>query len=202
MIAWRFLDSATVVSLQGDAGIQTSAQLAPIRIPATPKSQVESIISALRDRPLVIELPLSSGVPAAACDQLLRLGFGRFIFAPAALEELESRASAAEIVRFPASPYEIVRNYWTNVGHLTSNVLSTMQAVADVASFVGWLRALHVQLLLGKDFNTFYCPSSPIARQRVTPGALYTREVHTITSPYWHIYFRRSAHQCNVGRGF
>ena len=92
--------------------------------------------------------------------------------------------SAAEIVRFPGlAVMKLFRNYWANVGHLSSNVVSTMNALTDASSFVRWLRSLHVQLLLGADFSTYYRPSSPIARKRVAPGALYARDTRTITSP-------------------
>jgi len=177
------LEAATIENLRGEAGIRISEQLAPVRIPSIPMAHVEAILSALHEQPLLVELPLQSCVPATECDQFLRIAFGKFVFAPLALEDLEKRACAAEIVRFPASPYEITRNYWANVGHLSMNVPTEPSAWGDVSSFVRWLRVMHVRLLLGDQFDTFYCPSSPIARKRVEPGALYERLTRTVTSP-------------------
>jgi hypothetical protein len=175
-------ETATIVPLGADVGVRVSANSPPIRIPSVPKVQVESILRTLRERPLLIELPLLASVPEAACEQVMRVGFGKFVFAPSALEELEKCASAAEIVRFPGSPYEIERNYWTNVGQLSTHVGRTLNEPTGAASFALWLRELHVQLLLGEDFATFYCPSSPIAALRVAPGALYTNPTRTIAS--------------------
>ncbi len=178
------LDSAAIEDLQGEVGIRVSEQLAPIRVPSISRREVEAIVSALRKQPLLVELPLRSGVAAASCDRFLRIGFGQFIFAPAALENLEKRVCAAEIVRFPASPYEITRNYWANVGHLSSNVPTELSAWPDVSSFVRWLRVLHVHLLLGEQFDSFYRPSSPIAHRRVEPGALYARLTRIVNSEF------------------
>ena len=175
-------DSVKVVTVPGGFAIQVSEQLPPISITAQQKGHVEAIISALDKQPLLIELPLCSGAPASTCDWLMHVGFGKFIFALAALEELEVCVSAAEIVRFPASPYEIDRNYWNNVGQLSMSVSDSLSAPFDQTSFVRWLRACHVQLLLGKNLDTYYCPSSPITRHRVAPGALYTRNTRTINS--------------------
>jgi hypothetical protein len=178
------LEAATIEDLRGEVGIRVSEHLDPIRVPSIPRFQVESLLTALSEQPLLVELPLRSHVPAGVCDQFLRIGFGQFVFAPSALENLEKRACAAEIVRFPASPYEITRNYWTNVGHLSSNVPNEPSAWADISSFVYWLRVLHVQLLLGAQFDTFYRPSSPIAQKRVEPGALYARITRTVNSEF------------------
>jgi hypothetical protein len=148
-----------------------------------PVCQVEAVISALREKPLAVELPTIAEVSAADCEQLLKIGFGRFVFAPASLQSLENRVSAAEIVRFPSSPYEIVRNYWGNVASLTDRVAKANKNSLSTPTFVAWLRELHVRLLLGEYFDSFYCPSSPIVKQRVSPGALYTKTTRSETSP-------------------
>lgn len=175
-------ESLALVTVGTEKAIRISEHATPIRVPALRKAHLESLFTTLRGQPLLIELPLAAGVPVAVCDQLLQIGFGRFIYAPSTVEDLETRARAAEIVRFPGSPYEIVRNYWVNVGQLTAHALKTLDQPSDAASFVRWLRELHVRLLLGEDFATFYCPSSPIAEIRVAPGALYTRSTQTVAT--------------------
>lgn len=162
--------------------VRVTGQPAPVAVPSMTRLDAESIIAALHAKTTVIELPFVSGVPADVCDRMLGVGFGRFIFAPAALELLESRASAAEIVRFPGSPYELVRNYWINVGNLSQAIESSLATSQSSSSFVDWLRALHAQLLLGADLQTFYCPSSPVAQRRVAPGALYVNATRTLAS--------------------
>jgi len=177
------LDSANVVEYDGLVGVQLSNRLPPIAVPSLKSDTLKALLDALRRQPLLVELPFVANVSSHDCDELIRLGFGRFIFAPDALAILEPHAAASEIVRFPASPYEIVRNYWQNVGQLTTEVAAKLNAPSDCASFETFLRACHVKLLLGADFNTYYRPSSPIARYRVMPGALYTRRTRLVTTP-------------------
>jgi len=164
------------------AFVRIAGQSAPIAIPNITRHDSAAIIAALREKPTVIELPFLSGVAANVCDLVLGVGFGRFIFAPTAVESLEQQSSAAEIVRFPGSPYEITRNYWINVGGLAHTIEHSIAASQLSSSFVDWLRTLHVQLLLGADLQTFYCPSSPVAQRRVAPGALYINATRTLSS--------------------
>ncbi len=166
----------------GDVISLCAAGQAPFPIPRLARRDAEKLVSALLCKPAAIELPLASGVASDVCDRVLQLGFGRFIFAPEAVTRLELSCSSAEIVRFPGSPYEIVRNYWANVGTLTTAIERTLASSRAATSFVHWLRALHVQLLLGSDLNTFYCPSSPVASRRVEPGALFTTATKTLTT--------------------
>jgi hypothetical protein len=177
------LDSTNVVEHDGWVGVQISDRLPPIAVPSLKSDTLKALLNALRQRPLLVELPFVANVPSHDCDELIRLGFGRFIFAPDAFATLEQHAAASEIVRFPASPYEIVRNYWQNVGQLSTEVSAKINTPSDCASFETFLRACHVKLLLGADFNTYYRPSSPIARTRVMPGALYTRQTRLVTTP-------------------
>jgi hypothetical protein len=175
-------NSVSVEHAGNSVFVRIAGQSAPIAIPNITRHDAESIIAALRARPSVIELPFVSSVPANVCDLMLGVGFGRFIFAPTALESLERQSSAAEIVRFPGSPYEIARNYWINVGSLNHAIEHSIATSQSSSSFVDWLRTLHLQLLLGADLQTFYCPSSPVAQRRVAPGALYVHTTHTLSS--------------------
>jgi hypothetical protein len=104
------------------------------------------------------------------------------LFLPEAVAELERRISGAELVRFVGAPYELVRNYWSNMAAVRATAEREVDAVADVADFVRLLRRLHVLALLGEDLRTFYRPSSRITRRGVQPGRLYTvpaRVLHT-----------------------
>lgn len=175
-------DSVFVEYVGKSVVVRIVGQSTPIAVPNISRHHAESIITALRTKPTAIELPFVSSVPANVCDLMLAVGFGRFIFAPLALESLERQSSAAEIVRFPGSPYEIVRNYWVNVGSLNHAMQQSIAESQSSSSFVDWLRILHVQLLLGADLHTFYCPSSPVAQRRVAPGAIYVNVTRTLTS--------------------
>jgi len=175
-------DTLVVLDLGQDACVQISEQAPAIRIPSIPRKLVDRVIVALREQPYYVELPVLSGVTFAQIEQLLRVGFGRFIFAPTALQELETQACAAEIVRFPGSPYEIVRNYWQNLGVLCAEVRRAGNTSRDASSFTAWLRGIHATLLLGEDLRTFYCPASPIARLRAAPGTLYHHSTETVST--------------------
>ena len=105
--------------------------------------------------------------------------FSRVLFAPAAIAELELAQPACEIVRFPGSPYEVVRSYWRNLGSIRHRLDAQVVAgpPADVPTFRELLLELHRLLLLG-DAHTggprsFYLPASALARKRVTPGEFY-----------------------------
>jgi hypothetical protein len=105
--------------------------------------------------------------------------FSRVLFAPTAIAELEMDQPACEIVRFPGSPYEVVRSYWRNMGGVRSRLeaLLAEEPPADVPAFRELLLELHRLLLLGDvdadGPRSFYLPASPLARKRVTPGELY-----------------------------
>lgn len=175
------LESAEAVEQNGRVCVRLSKQLPHVDVPSLTLSTVKALFDALRKRPLLVELPFAARVPQRDCDQLLRVGFGRFVFAPEPLAALERQTAASEVVRFPASPYEIVRNYWHNAGQLSTEISADLGTV-DESSFENWLRECHVKLLLGPNFDTFYRPSSPIARSRVMPGALYTRQTQVVTA--------------------
>jgi hypothetical protein len=175
-------NTLVVLSLGKDAGVQISEHLPAIRIPSIPRKLVDQVIAALREQPHYVELPLISGVTISQIEQVLRVGFGRFIFAPGALQDLETQACAAEIVRFPSSPYEIVRNYWQNLGVLCTEVKRAGNTSLDASAFTTWLRGMHAMLLLGGDLCTFYCPASPIARRRAAPGTLYHHSTETVST--------------------
>jgi hypothetical protein len=105
--------------------------------------------------------------------------FSRVLFAPAAVAELELAQPACEIVRFPGSPYEVVRSYWRNLGGVRRRLdaLLVEGPPADVPGFRALLLELHRQLLLGDSDaegpRSFYLPASALGRKRATPGEFY-----------------------------
>lgn len=103
--------------------------------------------------------------------------FSRVLFAPSAVAELELVQPACEIVRFPGSPYEVVRSYWRNLCGVRQR-LDTLEAPPrNVNEFRELLLELHRLLLLGAAESagprSFYLPASALARKRVTPGEFY-----------------------------
>lgn len=115
---------------------------------------------------------LASVTPADA-DALLQAGFGTVLLAPLAVAELEARVPCAEIVRFPGSPYEVVRSYWSNMTAVRERLDVLFRRTRSPALFMAELARLHRVLLLGPDESTFYRPLSPVASKGIGPGALW-----------------------------
>jgi hypothetical protein len=106
--------------------------------------------------------------------------FSRVLFAPAAVAELESAQPCCEIVRFPGSPYEVVRSYWRNLVEVRRRVQTLAEPPDDVLALRALLLELHELMLLGKseagERRSFYLPASALARKRITPGEFYDAE--------------------------
>ena len=107
---------------------------------------------------------------------LVEQAFSKILFAPAAVAELEAEVSAVELVRFPGSPYEVVRSYWRNAcavrGRIAARPLP--DSTAELRSL---LLELHELMLLGSGNgaarDSFYLPASLLGRKRPTPGTFY-----------------------------
>jgi hypothetical protein len=103
--------------------------------------------------------------------------FSRVLFAPSAVAQLEVVQPACEIVRFPGSPYEVVRSYWRNLCSVRRRLDALDGPPPDVSEFRDLLLELHRLLLLGEAeaerARSFYLPASVLARKRVTPGEFY-----------------------------
>lgn len=110
---------------------------------------------------------------SALLPPLLDAAFGLRIFAPLAVSELNRRIPGVEVVRFPGSPYEIVRSYWSNMADVRERLHELPEALLDTDDFVPWLRELHATLLTGGARSRFYLPASPIGMRRANPGALH-----------------------------
>jgi hypothetical protein len=102
--------------------------------------------------------------------------FSRVLFAPAAVAELEQQVPSLEIVRFPGSPYEVVRAYWRNMAAVRARIAG-LEVSPQPAELVTLVRELHVTLLTGTpspgERSSFYLPASQLGRKRATPGELY-----------------------------
>ncbi|MEM6786675.1 MAG: hypothetical protein AAF715_04070 [Myxococcota bacterium] len=104
---------------------------------------------------------------------LLRAAFGRVLFAPEAVADLEAKVSGATVVRFPSVPYAIERAYWENMAAVAAR-LTQLATTEDAEAFWRELRRCHVVALMGADLDSFYAPPSPgVAKGNfVAPGAL------------------------------
>lgn len=130
-------------------------------------------------------LPPSSGV---LLDQLLDAAFGKLIFAPLALAEVERAISGIEIVRFPGSPYEIARPYWRNMGAVRARADAVLSTLDDDGRFARELRRLHVVALMGEDLQSYYQPASPISSGRAAPGRFMLNGAVRVTTPAEHVF--------------
>jgi hypothetical protein len=121
---------------------------------------------------LVIEL--GSDAPS-----VIEQTFSSILFAPLAIAELDAQLSAAEIVRFPGSPYEVVRSYWRNAAGVRSRLLAA-ETPRDTSELRTLLLELHRLMLLGEAReqrrDSFYLPASALGRKRPEPGSFYESE--------------------------
>jgi hypothetical protein len=139
-----------------------------------PGFEPEQLTAAWRALPCRYAQLISALGPRAHA--FVERGFSRVIFAPLAVAELERQLPALEIVRFPGSPYEVVRSYWRNMLAVRKR-LDAQPPLADGAELRQLLLELHELLLTGEagvsGRSSFYLPASPLGRKRVTPGQLY-----------------------------
>jgi hypothetical protein len=106
----------------------------------------------------------------------MKQAFSRVLFAPRAVAELETQLPAVEIVRFPGSPYEVVRSYWRNSCAVRKRLVE-YEPPRDASELRALLLELHELLLLGEGSaesrNSFYLPASLLGRKRPAPGTFY-----------------------------
>jgi hypothetical protein len=102
--------------------------------------------------------------------------FSKVVFAPAAVAELELELPSVELVRFPGSPYEVVRSYWRNAIAVRRE-LGLREPPRDTAELRALLLRLHELMLLGEgneqERSSFYLPASLLGRKRPEPGRFY-----------------------------
>ena len=112
-------------------------------------------------------------------ESFIEQAFSRVLFAPHAVATLEAELPAVELVRFPGSPYEVVRSYWRNSCAVRRHLrhLEERGLPSDVAQLRALLLELHELLLVGEgdaeSRSSFYLPASLLGRKRPAPGAFY-----------------------------
>jgi hypothetical protein len=114
-------------------------------------------------------------------ESFIEQAFSRVLFAPKAVAELETELPAVELVRFPGSPYEVVRSYWRNSCAVRRRIIEhgVPSSVQDLRAL---LLELHALLLLGEgdaeSRTSFYLPASLLGRKRPEPGTFYEVPSH------------------------
>jgi hypothetical protein len=101
--------------------------------------------------------------------------FSKVVFAPHAVAELELEQPSLELVRFPGSPYEVVRSYWRN-SIAVRRELEGRGVPGSVGELRELLLELHRTMLLGdgaEGRSSFYLPASALGRKRPEPGTFY-----------------------------
>jgi hypothetical protein len=152
-----------------------------VRVPGSPEptypgantERDRRVLGALDGERSWAEACAAAGVSTSDAEPLLRAGFGSVLLAPLAVAALESAIPAAEIVRFPGSPYEIVRSYWANMAAVREKVDASLRRATSPERFLDGIQELHRLLLLGPAKSSFYRPASPISRKGIDPGVLW-----------------------------
>ena len=107
---------------------------------------------------------------------LIEQAFSRVLFAPTAVAELELALPAVEIVRFPGSPYEIVRSYWRNAAAVRRRI-DELRVPGSAVELRELMLELHELMLVGEggagSRSSFYLPASLLGRKRPMPGSFY-----------------------------
>jgi hypothetical protein len=168
-----------VVVRPAACGISLSSERARARfdVCGVSPSDASALFGAIDGARTTSEVRTQARVSEGACRSFWERTFGVLVLAPEAVSELDQRASAAEIVRYPGSPYEIVRAYWANMGDVADRVAGAGSELDTTTGFVRLLRELNVLALAGAEGRSFYLPASPIAaRGRVRPGELWLSE--------------------------
>jgi len=164
--------------------ISSSSANARVDVCGIEVSEAEAIARAIDGRRSLREVRAASNVSDAAWTVFVARCFGVAVFAPSAIAFLEARVPVSEIVRFPGSPYEVVRTYWENMGAVRERLEASAGASGDWARFLSLLRELHALSLVGEDGRSFYRPASPIvAKNAAAPGELLLEPSLTEETP-------------------
>jgi hypothetical protein len=171
------------VPLESGSALMAPQLTTPLTLPRVPYAQTSAFLAALDgERPLAAAARVAK-LDAASCATLLNASFGLVLFAPLAVGELERALPCAELMRFPGSPYEVVREYWENMIAVRAAAPALEAALSDADAAVGELRRLHQLALLGAGSNSFYRPASPIVAKGIVPGELFSTEPRLSQTP-------------------
>ncbi len=164
------LPGTTVVAEPGGAKVLVRGG-ASLSFPGFSAEVLGAALQALPTSFASFSVKLGPQAPA-----FIEQAFSRILFAPSALLELERQVPSLELVRFPGSPYEVVRPYWRNMIGVR-RIVDERPTPASGQALMALLLELHVLLLTGEPQNSgrdsFYLPASVLGRKRVTPGELY-----------------------------
>lgn len=147
-----------------------------LEVPGVGAREVSSFLALCDGEHTLSTAAESAELDAAARERLLRAAFGIVLFAPAAVAELEGEVPSSELVRFPGAPYELDRNYWSNMVDVRRRLPELEAKLGDPLVALEELTRLHATSLLGASGRSFYRPASPIAAKGVHPGRLWQVE--------------------------
>jgi hypothetical protein len=174
-------DPTLQVESRGGAALLVSARTtATLALPSVSAASARRLLAACDGQLTLGEIRARHLLEQAELDALLQQAFGKMLFAPLALSALERSLSGVEITRFPGSPYEIGRNYWSNMAAVRRALDELEPELVSAERFGARLRELHVLALMGADLRSYYRPRSPISARRVAPGQLMQ------TPALWH----------------
>jgi hypothetical protein len=169
----------------GTRGVELASQKlgGALALPGIALSDAQRIIALFDGERTLAEVRGSLGDARRHLDALVAAAFGRILFCPGAIAELEAHVSGTELTRFVGTPYEVERAYWENMADVRALSDAALAAVRDMRGFVQALRRLHVVALLGANLNNFYRPASRISAHAVQPGALYDGATRSEDTP-------------------
>ena len=165
-------------------GPRTPAGLALEGLSPGDQGAVRGLLGLFDGARTLAEVRLMARPETQRLDALLAQAFGNVLFAPLALVSAERTISGIEVTRFPGSPYEISRPYWTNMGAVRTRLDGLDAALDTDAQFLAQLRELHVIALMGEDLQSYYQPASPISSGRAAPGRLMTTATQIIDTAH------------------
>jgi hypothetical protein len=162
-----------VTPASGGALLRGGALPRAVSVNGVAAERVERFFAALDGTATLATATARSGLADVEARAVVGATFGLALFAPHAVTALERRVSGSELVRFPGAPYEIVRNYWSNMADVRAALGRFEGALGDPLKAWRELAELHVTALLGADRRSFYRPASRVTRRGLTPGALW-----------------------------
>lgn len=141
----------------------------------------ERIVKSIDGQRSLISVQLTALATESEMDTFLRATFGRFTLCPKTLAAFEQRIASSSLVRFPGSPYEVGRYYWSNMADVRESWIRERADFTDPEDFMAALKRYHVRALIGASGRSFYRPSSPImAKAGARAGSFYDVPTRTI----------------------
>lgn len=163
---------ARVHATEGGILIESEAARAAVAVPNVTHSDAAALLRHIDATRPIRELRTLDSI--GTLQRIVDACFGKVLFAPFAVMDLERQLSVREIVRYPGSPYEVVRPYWENQIDVAARIDGLEEPASDARRLSSLLKELHVLSLTGKSGKSFYAPNSPIVRKSgVLPGEFF-----------------------------